>query len=121
MKILLYILLSLLLFSCSINREKNGVPVGKWKYISVGDRTIVKGQYDRKGREKGVWKYYINDTLFRVEKYYYPYSVTVLYHQNGVISEVGKSFTKYSSWSKYGTWYKFNEKEVLADSVQFDQ
>ncbi len=123
MKALLYMILPLLFFSCRINREKGGVPVGKWRYVSGAkdDRTIVNGRFDRMGREKGIWKYYVNDTLFRTEKYYYPYSVTILYHRNGKISEVGKSFTKSLSWTKYGTWYKFNEGGALVDSVTYDQ
>ena len=123
MRPLLYIILPLLFFSCRINREKAGVPVGKWRYVSGSENnmTVVNSRYDRKGREKGIWKYYVNDTLFRVEKYYYPYSVTILYNRNGTISEVGKSFTTSSSWSKYGTWYKFSEKGVLSDSVRYDE
>ncbi len=108
--------------SCKINQKKNGVEVGKWKYISgtKTEKTVVKGKYDKYGREKGVWNYYNNDTLFRSEKYFYPYAVNVLYHKNGKINEVGKSYTTHKTWTKIGTWYYFNENEKLTDSVTFE-
>lgn len=111
-----------LVFSCKINQKKNGVEVGRWKYVAgtTTEKSIIKGKYDKYGREKGVWKYYHNDTLFRVEKYFYPYSVDILYHKNGKISEVGKSFTSQKKWTKIGTWYKFNEQEKRTDSITFE-
>ena len=113
---------SLLLLSCKINQKKDGVEVGKWKYISetTSEKIIIVGKYDRKGREKGVWKYYRNDTLFRSEKYFYPYSADVLFHKNGKVSEIGKSFTSQNKWTKTGTWYYFNEHEKLTDSITFE-
>src|SRR5690606_15150978 len=108
--------------SCKINQKKNGVEVGRWKYISgtTSENSIIVGKYDRKGREKGVWKYYRNDTLFRSERYFYPYSVDVLFHKNGKVSEIGKSFTSQNRWTKTGTWYYYNEYEKLTDSVTFE-
>lgn|SRR5690606_14663447 len=113
---------SLLLLSCKINQKRNGVEVGRWKYVSgtKSERLVVVGKYDRKGREKGVWKYYRNDTLFRSERYFYPYSVDVLFHKNGKVSEMGKSFTSQKTWTKTGTWYYFNEHEKLTDSITFE-
>lgn len=113
----------ILFISCKINRTENGIPVGKWKYVSgtINDKTVVIGKYDKFGKEKGVWKYYTNDTLFRKEKYYYPYSVDVLFHKNGKISQVGKSITEESRWTKYGTWYRFDEAEQLIDSVTYEK
>ncbi len=112
----------LFLVSCKINQKKNGVEVGRWKYVSgtKTERNIIKGRYDKYGQEKGVWKYYNNDTLFRSEKYFYPYSVDVLYHKNGKISQIGKSYTTKETWTKIGTWYKFNEEEKLTDSITFE-
>lgn len=112
----------LFLVSCKINRTNKGIPVGKWKYVSgtTSERLVITGKYDRKGREKGVWKYYRNDTLFRSERYFYPYSVDVLFHKNGKVSEIGKSFTSQNKWTKTGTWYYFNEHEKLTDSITFE-
>ncbi|UUV21867.1 hypothetical protein [Paenimyroides aestuarii] len=108
--------------SCKINQTKNGLPVGRWKYSTTSktERSVIKAKYDANGKEKGVWKYYSNDTLTRLEKYYYPYSVDVLYHKNGKISEIGKSFTTKNSWTKVGTWFLFNENEQLIDSITFE-
>ena len=110
------------LVSCNINQKKNGVEVGRWKYVSgtKTERNIIKGRYDKYGQEKGIWKYYTNDTLFRSEKYFYPYSVDVLYHKNGKISQIGKSYTTKKTWTKIGTWYTFNEEEKLIDSITFE-
>lgn len=110
------------LVSCKINQKKNGVEVGRWKYVSgtKTERNIIKGKYDKYGREKGVWEYYNNDTLFRSEKYFYPYSVDVLYHRNGKINQIGKSYTTKKTWTKIGTWYTFNEEEILIDSITFE-
>jgi len=120
MKIYVFLLLFLLL-SCKINQKKNGVEVGKWKYVSGTKKhqNIVIGKFDRNGREKGVWKYYLNDTLYRSERYFYPFSVSVLYHKNGAINEVGKSYTTNKSWTKIGTWFTYNEKGNLVDSITF--
>lgn len=111
-----------LLFSCKINQKKNGVEVGRWKYVlgTKTDRSLITGKYDKNGKEKGIWKYYNNDTLFRAEKYFYPYSVDVLYHKNGKISQLGKSYTTKKTWTKIGTWYKFNEQEKRIDSLTFE-
>lgn len=121
MKIYLFFLLFLIL-SCKINQKRNGVEVGRWKYVSETktEKSLITGKYDKNGQEKGVWKYYNNDTLFRSEKYFYPYSVDVLYHKNGKISEVGKSYTTKKTWTKIGVWYKFNEHGKLIDSIAFE-
>ncbi len=110
------------LVSCKINQKKNGVEVGRWKYVSgtKTEKSIIKRKYDKYGRETGVWKYYNNDTLFRSEKYFYPYSVDVLYHKNGKINQIGKSYTTKKTWTKIGTWYTFNEEEKLTDSITFE-
>src|SRR5690554_7625511 len=65
------LVLILLFVSCKINRTKNGVPVGKWKYITQSGKNTdrVVGRYNRFGNEKGKWRYYYNDTLYRFEKY----------------------------------------------------
>lgn len=120
-KFLSFLILFLVL-SCKINQKKNGVEVGKWKYVSgtKTERSLITGRYDKYGQEKGVWKYYNNDTLFRSEKYFYPYSVDVLYHKNGKISQIGKSYTTKKTWTKIGTWYKFNEEQKLTDSITFE-
>lgn len=111
------------LFSCKINQTKDGVRVGKWKYVNKDDENwnVVKGRYDKKGNEIGVWKFFYNDTIYRLEKYYYPYCVNVLYHKNGEINRVGKSISAENSWSKYGTWYTFNEEGQLTDTVTYEQ
>ncbi|HLV52124.1 MAG TPA: hypothetical protein VKY44_09235 [Flavobacterium sp.] len=116
------LVLILLFVSCKINRTKNGVPVGKWKYITQSGKNTdrVVGRYNRFGNEKGKWRYYYNDTLYRFEKYHYPYCVNVLYHSNGSIAEVGKSVSSHSSWTKYDVWYFFDEKQVLMDSVVYE-
>lgn len=110
-----------LLVSCKINQTKDGVPIGKWVYISgsKNDRMLVKGKYDKFGREKGIWKYYTNDTLFRREIYFYPYSVDILYHKNGLVKELGKAYTSVKIWTKVGTWNKYNENGKLIDSITF--
>lgn len=119
---LLYLLFLCLLFSCKINQKKNGVEVGRWKYVSgtKTEKSLITGKYDKYGQEKGIWKYYNNDTLFRSEKYFYPYSVDVLYHKNGKISQIGKSLTGKKTWTKISTWYKFNEQEKIIDSITFE-
>ena len=116
------LVLILLCVFCKINQTKNGVPVGKWKYITQSGKNIdrVVGRYDRFGNEKGKWRYYKNDTLYRMEKYYYPYCFNVLYHANGSIAEVGKSVSSHSSWRKYDVWYFFDEQWTLTDSVFFE-
>lgn len=121
MRFYLFFLLFLVL-SCKINQKKNGVEVGRWKYISgtKTEKSLITGKYNKHGQEKGIWKYYHNDTLFRSEKYFYPYSVDVLYHKNGKISEIGKGYTTKNTCTKIGTWYKFNEQEKLTDSITFE-
>src|SRR5690554_7980694 len=116
------LVLILLFVSCKINRTKNCVPVGKWKYITQSGKNTdrVVGRYGRLGNEKGKWRYYYNDTLYRMEKYYYPYCVNVLYHSNGAIAEVGKSVSSHSSWTKYDVWYFFDEQWTLTDSVFYE-
>lgn len=118
----LSVLFICIFISCKINQTKNGVSVGKWKYVSgkANDLTVIKGKYNRFGQEKGVWKYYQNDTLFRKETYYYPYSVDILFHKNGRVKEIGKAYTSNKIWTKYGTWYKFNINSILIDSILFN-
>ena len=118
---LVYVFLICSLFSCKINQIKNGVSVGKWEYVSgkTNDLTVIKGKYNRFGQEKGVWKYYQNDTLFRKETYYYPFSVDVLYHESGEIKEIGKAFTSSKVWTKYGLWKKFDTDGNLIDTITF--
>lgn len=115
------VIFALLFVSCKINQTKNGVPVGRWKYVTqMGNTTdLVKAKYDRLGNEKGVWNYYNNKKLYRTEKYYYPFCVNVLYHENGNIAEVGKSISSNQSWTKYGTWYVFDTTGMLTDSITY--
>lgn len=123
MKIILFFLTVVLICSCKINQKKNGIPVGKWKYVSgtSTEKNSIIAKYDKHGREKGVWKYFNNDTLYRLEKYYYPYSVDVLYHKNGKIYQIGKSFTTKTSWTKIGTWYIFSNQQQLIDSIYYEK
>jgi|SRR5690606_15215811 len=117
-----YLLIIILLASCKLNKLVDGKPVGKWKYISgtADEKNVVKGKYNKLSQEKGVWRYYINDTIYRTEKFYYPYSVDRLYHKNGVVAEMGLAITKNNRWTKTGTWYAYNEKGDLLDSITFD-
>src|SRR5690606_35621686 len=116
------LVLILLCVSCKINQIKNGVPVGKWKYISKDHQNIdrIVGRYTRFGNEKGKGRDYKNDTSYRLEKYYYPYCVNVLYDASGSIAEVGKSVSSHSSPRKYDVWYFFDEQWTLTDSVFFE-
>lgn len=116
------LLIIILLVSCKLNKFVYGKPVGRWKYVSgtANERNVVKGKYNKRSEEVGVWKYYQNDTLFRKEKFYFPYSVDKLYHKNGTISDLGIAITRYNRWTKTGTWYYYNEKGILIDSIHFD-
>lgn len=117
----LFVIMLFTIYSCKINQTKNGVPVGKWKYVSgtKHDKSVITGRYNKLGKEKGTWNYYQNDTLFRKEFYFYPYSVDILYHKNGMVKELGKSYTSAKTWTKMGTWLKFNEKGILTDTITF--
>lgn len=112
----------MLFVSCKINQTKNNFPVRKWKYISKsgGNTDFVVAKYNRFSHEKGKWRYYYKDTLYRIEKYYYPFCVNVSYHSNGAIAEIGKSTLSHSSWKKYGVWYFFDENNELADSIVYE-
>ncbi len=37
------------LVSCKINQKKNGVEVGRWKYVAgtTTEKSIIKGKYDK--------------------------------------------------------------------------
>lgn len=119
----LFLLLVLCFVSCKINRKQNNIPYGKWKYITKDGNNVsrIQGKYDRLGNEKGIWRYYHNDTLHRVEKYYYPFCVNVLYNQNGKIYQIGKSVSSNKSWTKYDVWYHYDSKQNLIDSVNYNQ
>ncbi len=58
--------------------------------------------------------------FFGQKNIFYPYSVDVLYHKNGKINQIGKSYTTKKTWTKIGTWYTFNEEEKLTDSITFE-
>ncbi len=58
----------MLFVSCKINQTKNNFPVRKWKYISKsgGNTDLVVAKYNRFSHEKRKWRYYYNDTLYRI-------------------------------------------------------
>ncbi len=116
-----------LLMSCKINQRKDGLPIGKWVYISKEGNNISRtaGRYNKHGFEKGIWRFYYNDTLYRKEKYRGKICKNTLYYQNGSIAEEGFSTQDTLKngvyWKKTGNWYLYDKTGKLMEIKTYEQ
>ncbi|MCG2610039.1 hypothetical protein LZZ90_00795 [Flavobacterium sp. SM15] len=124
---LLALLLSILFLQCGINKQRNGVKVGKWVYKQTFDGIVCKskGRYDKNGNEKGVWKQYFNGKLYKKEVYKGVVCTTTFYYPNGKIKEMGLTRTdeteQYITWYYTGDWFYFDENENLTEVRVFEK
>lgn len=111
----------LLCISCKINQRKGDFPVGKWIYVTKENGNISRttGRYNKHGFEKGIWRFYYNDTLYRKEKYRGKICENILYYENGGIAEEGFStqdtLNKGVYWKKIGYWYLYDKAGKLVE------
>ena len=113
-----------LLGSCKVNRTHNGLKTGLWITKDDGDGFKNRGHY-RKGEQRGVWKYFYNDTLYQKEKYSGHNARVRLYHRNKKLSARGRTqidFTsKMAHWYYQGDWKYFDAGGKLLKTVTYDK
>ena len=123
--LLLFVLLSSL-NSCGINQYKDGLRTGLW-ISKTDDADVVyksRGRYIR-GREKGTWKYFQNDTLYQKDKYSGNRALVTFYHPNKRIRAIGKTqldlTAKQIHWYYTGDWKYFDPKGNLLKVVTYKE
>lgn len=131
--------------SCKVNRVVNGYRQGKWihtpgvpeKEITVlkskgqqlPEGLVIEGYYYkgryRKGKERGVWRYFMDEKLIRKEKYKGNTAFTRFYHPNGEVDCEGKTVfdtsQKLAHWYYSGEWNYFNENGKLVATRVYDK
>jgi antitoxin component YwqK of YwqJK toxin-antitoxin module len=111
---------------CKINRTKNGLRTGLWVTESdtTGEGFRSRGRY-KKDKEKGVWKYFYNDTLYQKDRYS-GYSARVrFYYPNKKIQASGKTRMDYNGkllhWFYNGDWKYFDAQGNLLKIVTYEK
>ena len=125
-----YFTLSLLIFcgfllgSCKVNRIRDGLKTGLRISRDDGDGFKNRGRY-WKGRERGVWKYYYNDTLYQKEKYSGNNARVRLYHRNKRLSASGRTQIdfngKLAHWYYQGDWKYYDTGGKLLKTVTYEK
>jgi|GEM_PF-1494790 len=125
-KVWMFLLSIPFIVSCSVNKEKDGVRVGKWRYQTKKDRAegaLIEGRYDKMGNEKGIWLYYDGHKRVRKEVYHKDYCINYLFYENGNISEFGlskqRTDDKMIVWDKKGKWFLFDEQGTLVKIISY--
>ena len=113
-----------LLGSCKVNRLQNGLKTGLWITKDEGDGFKNRGRY-RKGMQRGVWKYFYNDTLYQKEKYAGNTARVRLYHRNKKLSAIGKTQIdfdgKMAHWYYQGDWKYYDAGGKLLKTVTYEK
>jgi len=113
-----------LLASCKINQTKDGLKTGLWitKDGSGEEGYKSRGRY-KKGHEKGVWKYFYNDTLYQKDKYSGMSARVRFYHPNKKIRASGKTEMDYNGklahWYYNGDWKYFDVQGKLVKTITY--
>ena len=121
---LITVLLLFLVASCKVNQTKDGLKTGLWVSKEGDGQTGYKsrGRY-KQGREKGVWKYFYNDTLYQKDKYSGNSARVRFYHPNKKISARGNTLMDYNGklahWYYNGDWKYFDVQGKLVKTVTY--
>ena len=114
----------ILLGSCKVNRFKDGLRTGLWINDNAEDGFKSRGRY-KKDREKGVWKYFYNDTLYQKDKYSGNNARVRLYHRNQKVSARGKTQIEFDGkmahWYYNGDWKYFDPEGKLVRIVTYEK
>jgi antitoxin component YwqK of YwqJK toxin-antitoxin module len=121
---------SLILFSCltscKINQLKHGLRTGLWISKTDAGELIYRsrGRYS-KGREKGTWKYFQNDTVYQKDKYSGNNAKVTLYHPNKKVRARGQTrldlTAKQLHWYYTGDWKYYDPKGKLVKVVTYKE
>lgn len=113
-----------LVASCKINQTKGGLRTGLWvtKEGNGEEGYKSRGRY-KEGKEKGVWKYFYNDTLYQKDKYSGNSARVRFYHPNKKIRASGNTLLDYNGklahWYYNGDWKYFDVQGNLTKTVTF--
>lgn len=142
--IIILLLTTVLISSCRVNRIVNGQQQGKWIYITEEvEKSVIrlakngflsgkimqkgynyKGRFN-KGKEVGIWRYYLNGKLVRKEKYNGEMANVRFYHENGKIESEGKTWTdnspKHVHWYYSGNWNFYDTSGSLVVTRQYEK
>ena len=116
----------LFLGACRVNRYKNNLKTGLWITITKDDNGHPgyksRGRY-KKDKEKGVWKYFYNDTLYQKDRYSGNSARVRFYHPNKKIRASGKTEMNYNGkllhWYYNGDWKYFDTQGNLVKVVTY--
>ncbi|WP_353159798.1 hypothetical protein [Myroides odoratus] len=127
MKAIILLLALLFLQGCTINQKVNGEKVGRWIYrtkIDDKDNEVVRGRYDNKGFQKGVWRYRYNGRLYKKQRFKDSIAYTTYYHPNGKIAETGQtklaSTTSSLHYFYFGSWFIYDTQEQLTHVKHYE-
>ena len=113
-----------LVASCKVNQTRNGLKTGLWVTKDGNGKAGYKsrGRY-RKDKEKGIWKYFYNDTLYQKDRYSGNNARVRFYHPNKKIRASGKTSMDYNGkllhWYYNGDWKYFDTKGNLVKVVTY--
>ncbi|HUH33356.1 MAG TPA: hypothetical protein VLZ28_05340 [Daejeonella sp.] len=112
--------------SCKINQTENGLKTGLWisKDGNGEEGYKSRGRY-KKGKEKGVWKFFYNDTLYQKDRYSGNSARVRYYHPNKKVSARGNTQMDYDGklahWYYTGDWKYFDVKGKLVKTVTYEK
>ncbi|MGG5505787.1 MULTISPECIES: hypothetical protein [unclassified Myroides] len=127
MKYVYFSFLLILLQSCTVNQTINGECVGRWVYKTKIDnnKDVVRGRYDKKGWQKGTWRYRYNGKLYKKQQFKNSIAYTTYYHPNGKVAERGQTKLVTTNWGLhyyyFGTWFIYNSQEILTHVKHYDE
>lgn len=114
----------LLVASCKVNQTRDGLKTGLW-ITKEGDGQSgykSRGRY-KKDKEKGVWKYFYNDTVYQKDKYSGNSARVRFYHPNKKIRASGRTLMDYNGklvhWYYNGDWKYFDVQGNLVKTVTY--
>ena len=122
---IVFLLVTLFLMSCSkhVNQYKAGKKSGKWVYKNKTDGYST-GRY-RNGVEKGIWKYFESNKLYRIERHKGNISSVKFYYPNRKISSKGQTRMDANSteihWYYYGKWTYYNERGKITEIRTYEK
>ena len=115
LKIVLFLIFSIVLSGCKINQKKKSEKTGRWIYKdNVVDEVIIsKGRY-KHDFEIGTWKEYSNQKLISKKRYRKRICYTTDYHSNGKVKAKGVSKLEIESTTAH--WFLDKEWRFYDDN-----
>jgi antitoxin component YwqK of YwqJK toxin-antitoxin module len=105
-----------------IDKKKEGVWIDDYTQDSIRYKSFEFYKHDEPARK---WKSYINEKIYKTERYRNGISIVKCYYENGKVQSKGKTKTEGGSkemhWFYFGEWKFYSDKGKLIEIKKYNK